>query len=138
LGGEEFDLRVINYSADEFKRKAESTCAGPLACKRLKEGGGEVESRALLDQQTEINLPYIKRMRPAPKHLNMNADPGQARGLGRRPGTKDHGTCRIALKDAGLSHEGRQRGHSRGRPTSMRPMVQQAVKDMFGREPRRM
>ena len=142
LGGEDFDLRVINYLADEFKKESGiDVRKDPLAMQRLKEASEKAKIELSSSQQTEINLPYITADAAGPKHLNMKLTRAKLESLVEDLVQKTIEPCRIALKDAGLVHEGRGRGHPGRRPDphaagaksgegSVRPRAAQ------GREPR--
>jgi molecular chaperone DnaK len=137
LGGEDFDLRVINYLADEFKKESGiDVRKDPLAMQRLKEAAEKSKIELSSSQQTEINLPYITADAAGPKHLNMKLTRAKLESLVEDLVQKTMEPCRIALKDAGLSMKDVSEVILVGGQTRM-PMVQQAVKDMFGREPRK-
>ena len=128
LGGEDFDLRVINYLADEFKKESGiDVRKDPLAMQRLKEASEKAKIELSSSQQTEINLPYVTADAAGPKHLNMKLEDLVQKTM--EP-------CRIALKDAGLSMKDVGEVILVGGQTRM-PLVQKAVKDLFGREPRK-
>ena len=117
LGGEDFDLRVINYLADEFKKESGiDVRKDPLAMQRLKEAAEKAKIELSSSQQTEINLPYITADAAGPKHLNMKLTRAKLESLVEDLVQKTIEPCRIALKDAGLVHEGRERGHPGRRP----------------------
>jgi molecular chaperone DnaK len=137
LGGEDFDLRVINYLADEFKKESGiDVRKDPLAMQRLKEAAEKAKIELSSSQQTEINLPYITADAAGPKHLNMKLTRAKLESLVEDLVQKTMEPCRIALKDAGLSMKDVSEVILVGGQTRM-PMVQQAVKNMFGREPRK-
>ena len=137
LGGEDFDLRVINYLADEFKKESGiDVRKDPLAMQRLKEAAEKAKIELSSSQQTEINLPYITADAAGPKHLNMKLTRAKLESLVEDLVQKTIEPCRIALKDAGLSMKDVGEVILVGGQTRM-PMVQQAVKDLFGREPRK-
>ena len=117
LGGEDFDLRVINYLADEFKKESGiDVRKDPLAMQRLKEAAEKAKIELSSSQQTEINLPYITADAAGPKHLNMKLTRAKLESLVEDLVKKTMEPCRIALKDAGFDHEGRERGHPGRRP----------------------
>ena len=117
LGGEDFDLRVINYLADEFKKESGiDVRKDPLAMQRLKEAAEKAKIELSSSQQTEINLPYITADAAGPKHLNMKLTRAKLESLVEDLVQKTIEPCRIALKDAGLVDEGCGRGHSGRRP----------------------
>src|SRR5450631_1188006 len=137
LGGEDFDLRVVNYLADEFKKESGiDVCKDPLAMQRLKETAEKAKIELSSSQQTEINLPYITADAAGPKHLNMKLTRAKLESLVEDLVQKTMEPCRIALKDAGLSMKDVSEVILVGGQTRM-PLVQQAVKDMFGKEPRK-
>ena len=137
LGGEDFDLRVINYVADEFKKESGiDVRKDPLAMQRLKEASEKAKIELSSTQQTEINLPYITADAAGPKHLNMKLTRAKLESLVEDLVQKTIEPCRIALKDAGLSMKDVGEVILVGGQTRM-PLVQRAVKDLFGREPRK-
>ncbi|HME38544.1 MAG TPA: molecular chaperone DnaK [Steroidobacteraceae bacterium] len=137
LGGEDFDLRVINYLADEFKKESGiDVRKDPLAMQRLKEAAEKAKIELSSSQQTEINLPYITADAAGPKHLNMKLTRAKLESLVEDLVQKTLEPCRIALKDAGLALKDVSEVILVGGQTRM-PLVQQAVKDLFGKEPRK-
>jgi molecular chaperone DnaK len=137
LGGEDFDLRVINYLADEFKKESGiDVRKDPLAMQRLKEAAEKAKIELSSSQQTEINLPYITADAAGPKHLNMKLTRAKLESLVEDLVQKTMDPCRIALKDAGLGMKDVSEVILVGGQTRM-PLVQQAVKDLFGKEPRK-
>jgi molecular chaperone DnaK len=137
LGGEDFDLRVINYLADEFKKESGiDVRKDPLAMQRLKEASEKAKIELSSSQQTEINLPYVTADAAGPKHLNMKLTRAKLESLVEDLVQKTMEPCRIALKDAGLSMKDVGEVILVGGQTRM-PLVQKAVKDLFGREPRK-
>jgi molecular chaperone DnaK len=104
LGGEDFDLRVINYLADEFKKESGiDVRKDPLAMQRLKEAAEKAKIELSSSQQTEINLPYITADAAGPKHLNMKLTRAKLESLVEDLVQRTIEPCRIALKDAGLT-----------------------------------
>ncbi|HVC00592.1 MAG TPA: molecular chaperone DnaK [Steroidobacteraceae bacterium] len=137
LGGEDFDLRVINYLADEFKKESGiDVRRDPLAMQRLKEAAEKAKIELSSSQQTEVNLPYITADQAGPKHLNMKLTRAKLESLVEELVQKTIEPCRIALKDAGLSMQDIGEVILVGGQTRM-PLVQKAVKDLFGKEPRK-
>src|SRR6202790_1203616 len=137
LGGEDFDLRVVNYLADEFKKESGiDVRKDPLAMQRLKETAEKAKIELSSSQQTEINLPYITADAAGPKHLNMKLTRAKLESLVEDLVQKTMEPCRIARKEAGLSMKDVSEVILVGGQTRM-PMVQQAVKDLFGKEPRK-
>ncbi len=117
LGGEDFDLRVINFLADEFKKESGvDVRKDPLAMQRLKEAAEKAKIELSSSQQTDINLPYITADATGPKHLNIKLTRAKLESLVEDLVQKTIEPCRIALKDAGLSTQGRGRGHPGRRP----------------------
>src|SRR5580658_3673462 len=137
LGGEDFDLRVINYLADEFKKESGiDVRKDPLAMQRLKEASERAKIELSSSEQTEINLPYITADAAGPKHLNMKLTRAKLESLVEELVQKTIEPCRIALKDAGLSMKDVGEVILVGGQTRM-PLVQKMVKDLFGKEPRK-
>src|SRR5277367_1216517 len=137
LGGEDFDLRVINYLADEFKKESGiDVRKDPLAMQRLKEAAEKAKIELSSSQQTEINLPYITADAAGPKHLNMKLTRAKLESLVEDLVQKTMEPCRIAIKDAGLSMKDVGEVILVGGQTRM-PLVQKAVKDLLGKEPRK-
>jgi molecular chaperone DnaK len=137
LGGEDFDLRVINYLADEFKKESGiDVRKDPLAMQRLKEAAEKAKIELSSSQQTEVNLPYITADAAGPKHLNMKLTRAKLESLVEDLVNKTLEPCRIAMKDAGISLKDVGEVILVGGQTRM-PLVQKAVKDLFGKEPRK-
>jgi molecular chaperone DnaK len=137
LGGEDFDLRVINYLADEFKKESGiDVRKDPLAMQRLKEAAEKAKIELSSSQQTEVNLPYITADAAGPKHLNMKLTRAKLESLVEDLVNKTLEPCRIAMKDAGISFKDVGEVILVGGQTRM-PLVQKAVKDLFGKEPRK-
>src|ERR1700674_901833 len=137
LSGEDFDLRVINYLADEFKKESGiDVRKDPLAMQRLKEASEKAKIELSSSQQTEINLPYITADAAGPKHLNMKLTRAKLESLVEDLVQKTMEPCRIALKDAGLTMKDVGEVILVGGQTRM-PLVQKVVKDLFGKEPRK-
>jgi molecular chaperone DnaK len=137
LGGEDFDLRIVNYLADEFKKESGiDVRKDPLAMQRLKETAEKAKIELSSSQQTEINLPYITADAAGPKHLNMKLTRAKLESLVEDLVQKTMEPCRIALKDAGMSMKDVGEVILVGGQTRM-PMVQKAVRDLFGKEPRK-
>ncbi|MGE0114131.1 MAG: molecular chaperone DnaK [Steroidobacteraceae bacterium] len=137
LGGEDFDIRIIGYLADEFKKESGvDVRKDPLAVQRLKEAAEKAKIELSSSQQTEINLPYITADASGPKHLNIKLTRAKLESLVEELVTRTVDPCRIALKDAGLSISDISEVILVGGQTRM-PLVQKAVKDFFGKEPRK-
>ncbi len=137
LGGEDFDLRIINFLAEEFlKESGVDVRRDPLAMQRLKEAAEKGKIELSSTQQTDINLPYITADASGPKHLNIKLTRAKLEALVEDLVQKTIAPCRTALKDAGLSGSDVAEVILVGGQTRM-PMVQKYVKDFFGREPRK-
>ena len=137
LGGEDFDKRIIDYLADEFKKdQGIDLHKDPLALQRLKDAAEKAKIELSSSQQTEINLPYVTADASGPKHLNIKMTRAKLESLVEDLIQKTIEPCKIALKDAGLKAADVADVILVGGQTRM-PKVQQVVKDFFGREPRR-
>ncbi|HEX4872564.1 MAG TPA: molecular chaperone DnaK [Nevskiaceae bacterium] len=137
LGGEDFDLRVIEYIADEFKKEQGIDLRkDALALQRLKEAAEKAKIELSSTTQTDINLPYVTADASGPKHLNMKLTRAKLESLVDDLIQKTIEPCRIALKDAGLKNTDIQEVILVGGQTRM-PKVQEQVKSFFGREPRK-
>jgi molecular chaperone DnaK len=137
LGGEDFDKRVIDYLSEEFKKESGvDVRRDPLAMQRLKEAAEKAKIELSSTQQTEVNLPYITADASGPKHLNIKLTRAKLESLVEDLVQKTIEPCRIALKDAGLSMKEVSEVILVGGQTRM-PLVQKAVKDFFGKEPRK-
>jgi molecular chaperone DnaK len=137
LGGEDFDNRVIEYVAKEFlKESGIDIRKDPLAVQRLKEAAEKAKIELSSRQQTEINLPYITADASGPKHLTMNLTRAKFESLVEDLIERTIAPCRTALQDASLSISEIDDVILVGGQTRM-PKVQQQVKELFGKEPRR-
>ncbi|MBK9130315.1 MAG: molecular chaperone DnaK [Gammaproteobacteria bacterium] len=137
LGGEDFDMRLIDYLADEFKKDQGINLRGdPLAMQRLKEAAEKAKIELSSSQQTDVNLPYITADATGPKHLNIKVTRAKLESLVEELITRTMEPCKIALKDAGLKASDIDDVILVGGQTRM-PKVQEVVKDFFGKEPRR-
>ena len=137
LGGEDFDLAVINYLADQFKKDSGIDLHNdPLALQRLKEAGEKAKVELSTSQSTDVNLPYITADATGPKHLNVKLSRSKLESLVEELVTRSLEPCRIALKDAGLSASEIDEVILVGGQTRM-PMVQAKVAEFFGKEPRK-
>ncbi len=137
LGGEDFDKRLIDYLADEFKKEQGIDLRGdPLAMQRLKEGAEKAKIELSSSQQTDINLPYITADASGPKHLNIKMTRAKLESMVSDLIERTIEPCKMALKDAGLSASDIDDVILVGGQTRM-PKVQEAVKDFFGKEPRK-
>jgi len=137
LGGEDFDMRVIEYLASEFQRESGvDITQDPLAMQRLKEAAEKAKIELSSQQQTEVNLPYITADSSGPKHLNIKLTRAKLESLVDELIERTMGPCKIALSDAGLKVNEIDDVILVGGQTRM-PKVQQEVQDFFGQEPRR-
>lgn len=137
LGGEDFDLRLIDFLADEFKRdQGIDLHNDPLALQRLKEAAEKAKIELSSSQQTDVNLPYITADASGPKHLNVKITRAKLESLVDDIIERTIEPCRVALQDAGLSGSDIDDVILVGGQTRM-PKVQEVVKDFFGREPRK-
>lgn len=137
LGGEDFDLRLMDYLSDEFKKESGFDLHNdPLALQRLKEGAEKAKIELSSTQQTDINLPYITADQTGPKHLNMKLTRAKFESLVEDLVKRTVEPCKTALKDAGLSASEINDVILVGGQTRM-PMVQEAVKEIFGKDPRK-
>ncbi len=137
LGGEDFDNRLIDYLADEFKKESGIDLhSDPLALQRLKEAAEKAKIELSSTQQTDVNLPYITADASGPKHLNIKVTRAKLESLVDDLVSRTIDPCKTALKDAGLSASDIQDVIMVGGQTRM-PKVQETVKDFFGKEPRK-
>jgi len=137
LGGEDFDKRLIDYLADEFKKDQGMDLRGdPLAMQRLKEGAEKAKIELSSSQQTDVNLPYITADASGPKHLNMKLTRAKLESLVEDLIDRTIDPCKTALKDAGLSASDIDNVILVGGQTRM-PKVQEVVQNIFGKEPRK-
>jgi molecular chaperone DnaK len=137
LGGEDFDLRIINFLAEEFlKESGVDVRKDPLAMQRLKEAAEKAKIELSSSQQTDINLPYITADASGPKHLNIKLTRAKLESLVEDLVQKTIAPCRTAMKDAGVSSSDVAEVILVGGQTRM-PLVQKYVKDFFGKEPRK-
>ena len=137
LGGEDFDLRIINFLGDEFlKESGVDVRKDPLAMQRLKEAAEKAKIELSSTQQTDINLPYITADASGPKHLNIKLTRAKLESLVDDLVQKTIAPCRTAFKDAGVSPSDIAEVILVGGQTRM-PLVQKYVKDLFGKEPRK-
>ena len=137
LGGEDFDLRVIDYLADEFKKdNSVDLHSDPLALQRLKEAAEKAKIELSSSQQTEVNLPYITADASGPKHLVLKLTRAKLESLVEELVERTIGPCRTALEDAGLKASEIDDVILVGGQTRM-PLVQAQVKEFFAKEARR-
>ena len=137
LGGEDFDLRVIDFLCDEFKREQGIDLHNdPLALQRLKEAAEKAKIELSSSQQTDVNLPYITADSSGAKHLNVKLSRARFEALVEDLIERTMEPCRVALQDAGLSAAEITDVILVGGQTRM-PKVQEQVKAFFGQEPRK-
>jgi molecular chaperone DnaK len=137
LGGEDFDLRIIDYLASEFEKESGVDIRkDPLAMQRLKEAGEKAKIELSSSQQTEVNLPYITADASGPKHLSIKLTRAKLESLVEALITRTIGPCKTALNDAGLKVGDIQDIILVGGQTRM-PKVVEEVKNFFGQEPRK-
>jgi molecular chaperone DnaK len=137
LGGEDFDLRIIEHLCDEFKKdQGFDLHSDPLALQRLKEAAEKAKIELSSSQQTDINLPYVTADASGPKHLNMKLTRAKLESLVDELVTRTLEPCKVALADAGLSTSEITDVILVGGQTRM-PKVGEVVEKLFGKEPRR-
>jgi molecular chaperone DnaK len=137
LGGEDFDMRIVNWLADEFKRDQGIDLRNDkMALQRLKEEAEKAKKELSTAKETDINLPFITADASGPKHLNLKLSRAKLEALVEDLIDRCEGPCRTALKDAGLSASEIDEVILVGGMTRM-PKVQEKVKAIFGKEPHR-
>ena len=137
LGGEDLDMRIIEYLTSEFQRESGvDITKDPLAMQRLKEAAEKAKIELSTGQQTEVNLPYITADASGPKHLNIKLTRAKLESLVEALVAKTIVPCKIALQDAGLKVNEINDVILVGGQTRM-PKVQEEVQNFFGKEPRR-
>ncbi|WP_028241623.1 molecular chaperone DnaK [Stutzerimonas azotifigens] len=137
LGGEDFDIRLIDYLVDEFKKESGINLKGdPLAMQRLKEAAEKAKIELSSSTQTDVNLPYITADASGPKHLNVKISRAKLESLVEDLVERTIEPCRIALKDAGIDVGKIDDVILVGGQTRM-PLVQKRVAEFFGKEPRK-
>lgn len=137
LGGEDFDMRIIDFLVAEFKKdQGVDLRNDPLALQRLKEGAEKAKVELSSSLQTDINLPYITADQTGPKHLNIKLTRSKLEALVDDLVTRTIEPCKIALKDAGLSTSDIDEVILVGGQSRM-PKVQEQVQAFFGKEPRK-
>jgi molecular chaperone DnaK len=135
LGGEDFDLRLIDYLADEFKKdQGIDLRTDKMALQRLKEAAEKAKMELSTSMETDVNLPFITADASGPKHLNIKLTRAKLEGLVSELLDKLEGPCRVALKDSGLSPAEINEVILVGGMTRM-PAVQERVKKIFEKEP---
>jgi molecular chaperone DnaK len=137
LGGEDFDQRLIDYLVDEFKKEQGIDLRNDsLALQRLKESAEKAKIELSSSQQTDVNLPYITADAQGPKHLNIRLTRAKLESLVEDLIARTLKPCKIAMSDAGLNASQINDVILVGGQTRM-PKVQEAVKNFFGKEPRK-
>lgn len=137
LGGEDFDLRLINFLSDEFKKDSGIDLSGDaLAMQRLKEAAEKAKIELSSSEQTEVNLPYITADNTGPKHMVVKVTRAKLESLVEDLVANSLAPCKIAMQDAGLSNADITDVILVGGQTRM-PMVQKRVAEFFGHEPRK-
>lgn len=137
LGGEDFDIRLIDYLVDEFKKESGMNLkGGPLAMQRLKEAAEKAKIELSSAQSTDVNLPYITADATGPKHLNVKISRAKLEALVEDLVQRTIEPCRIAMKDAGIDVGAINDVILVGGQTRM-PLVQKLVTDFFGKEARK-
>jgi molecular chaperone DnaK len=137
LGGEDFDMKIIHFLADEFQKESGvDVRRDPLAMQRLKEAAEKAKIELSSSQQTDVNLPYITADAAGPKHLSVKFTRAKLESLVDDLVQRTIGPCRTAMKDAGVTGADIAEVILVGGQTRM-PLVQKYVKDFFGKEPRR-
>jgi molecular chaperone DnaK len=135
LGGEDFDLKILQYLCDEFKKTdGMDLMKDPLALQRLKEAAEKAKIELSNSMETDVNLPYITADASGPKHLNIKITRAKFESLVEDLITRSIEPCKAALKDAGISASDIDDVILVGGMTRM-PKVIQRVKDFFGKEP---
>ncbi|MCX7117675.1 MAG: molecular chaperone DnaK [Legionellales bacterium] len=137
LGGEDFDLALIEYLASEFKKDTGIDLhSDPLALQRLKDSAEKAKIELSSAQQTDVNLPYITADASGPKHLNLKLTRAKLESLVEKLVERTIAPCKTALKDAGLTVDKINEVILVGGQTRM-PMVQKVVEELFAKEPRK-
>ncbi len=135
LGGEDFDMRIVNWLADEFKREQGIDLrTDKMALQRLKEEGEKAKMELSTTTETDINLPFITADASGPKHLNIKLSRAKYEALVEDLVERTVGPCKTALKDAGLSPSDIDEVILVGGMSRM-PKVQEKVKEIFGKDP---
>jgi len=135
LGGEDFDLRIVDFLADEFhKDQGIDLRTDKMALQRLKEAAEKAKMELSSSQETDVNLPFITADASGPKHLNIKLSRSKLEALVDDLINQVVGPCQVAVKDSGLKSSEIDEIILVGGMTRM-PKVQQKVKEIFGREP---
>jgi molecular chaperone DnaK len=137
LGGEDFDLKIIEFLADQFKKDSGIDLRGDsLAMQRLKEAGEKAKIELSSSQQTDVNLPYITADASGPKHMNVKLTRAKLESLVEELVQRSLEPCKVALEDAGMKASEVDEVILVGGQTRM-PLVQEKVKEFFGKEARK-
>lgn len=137
LGGEDFDMAIIDYLVEEFKKEQDFNLKGDaLAMQRLKEAAEKAKIELSSAQSTEINLPYITADSSGPKHLVITISRSKLEALTEALVERTMAPCKVALEDAGLKNSDIDDVILVGGQTRM-PLVQKKVEEFFGQEPRK-
>ncbi|MDD4966446.1 molecular chaperone DnaK [Halothiobacillus sp.] len=137
LGGEDFDNRLIDYLVDEFKKEQGVDLHNdPLAMQRVKEAAEKAKIELSSTEQTDVNLPYVTADATGPKHMNIKITRAKLESLVDDLITRTIEPCKMAIKDAGVSLSDIDEVILVGGQTRM-PKVREAVKNFFGKEPRK-
>ena len=137
LGGEDFDMKIIEFLADQFKKDSGIDLRGDsLAMQRLKEAGEKAKIELSSSQQTDVNLPYVTADASGPKHMNVKLTRAKLESLVEDLVDRSLEPCKVALKDSGLKISEIDEVILVGGQTRM-PLVQEKVKEFFGKEARK-
>lgn len=137
LGGEDFDMKIIEFLADQFKKDSGIDLRGDsLAMQRLKEAGEKAKIELSSSQQTDVNLPYVTADASGPKHMNVKLTRAKLESLVEDLVQRSLEPCKVALKDSGLKIEEIDEVILVGGQTRM-PLVQEKVKEFFGKDARK-
>lgn len=137
LGGEDFDMKIIEFLADQFKKDSGIDLRGDsLAMQRLKEAGEKAKIELSSSQQTDVNLPYVTADASGPKHMNVKLTRAKLESLVEDLVQRSLEPCKVALKDAGMKASEIDEVILVGGQTRM-PLVQEKVKEFFGKEARK-
>ncbi|MBS3804552.1 MAG: molecular chaperone DnaK [Oleiphilaceae bacterium] len=137
LGGEDFDMKLIEYLADQFKKDSGIDLRGDsLAMQRLKEAAEKAKIELSSSQQTDVNLPYVTADASGPKHMNVKVTRAKLESLVEELVNRSIEPCKVALEDSGIKHADIDEVILVGGQTRM-PLVQEKVKAFFGKEARK-
>ena len=137
LGGEDFDMRLIEYLADQFKKDSGIDLRGDsLAMQRLKEAAEKAKIELSSSQQTDVNLPYVTADASGPKHMNVKVTRAKLESLVEELVERSLAPCKVAMEDSGLKQADIDEVILVGGQTRM-PLVQEKVKNFFGKEARK-